>query len=121
MSQVLRLRSLTLPASTAALSLPTCPHTTRRGSKEASDCSGAPLRAPAPPALGNLAAGVCVLAHRLALPYSSGSSLGETGPETGKVRRSAGREPRQAGQVITDRMDERGSRLALRLAGGGAG
>lgn len=41
--------------------------------------------------------------------------------EPGRVQGSAGREPRQAGQGIAECTDERRCRLALSLAGGGAG
>lgn len=46
---------------------------------------------------------------------------GEPGPETRQVRRSAGREPRQADQGTADRTDERraGSRAVWRLAAPG--
>lgn len=57
------------------------------------------------PSWGEPAAGVRALAHRLALPCFSSSSRGERGPETWKVQRSAGREPRQADQGIADHTD----------------
>lgn len=120
-SQVPSLPSHTLPSDAALLSLPTGPHSTRRGSSEARDCSGAPPRASLgipgePSGQGSRVRSSIgtVLLLRLQSRGNQRRALGSL------AERVADREAKQAGQGIADRTDERGRRLAFCLAGGGA-